>query len=167
MQNTQKEILDSEDQEKPKLRRRDLLPWWIKIFTWIFLIFGAIIPVAILVGLFGYQFNLSLYGQSTTEPFSMIGIVVMFLFSLKAVTAFGLWTEKDWAVFLGQIDTVLGILICIVDTIFTLVSGFSQSSLSLNIRLELLLLIPFLIKLRKIRADWNSSGNKAQNSNFA
>lgn len=42
-------------------RRRNLLPLWIKVFTWIFLIFGGLVPVAFLLGLFGVDLNLSLY----------------------------------------------------------------------------------------------------------
>jgi uncharacterized membrane protein (DUF2068 family) len=136
-------------------RRRDLLPWWIKIFIWIFLVFGAIIPVAIIFGVIQYKFQISLYGIETNNPLSIIGTFLMFLFLLKAVVAYGLWTEKDWAVNLGIIDTILGISVCIfvmfIYPFINTISGFI-----LNLRLELLFLIPFLLKLLKIKIGWNS-----------
>ena len=33
---------------------------------------------------------------------------------IKAITSYGLWMEKDWAVKFGIIDAVLGIIVCIV-----------------------------------------------------
>ena len=56
------EILDSNLGEKPTIRRRKLLPWWIKIFLWLFLITGAISPIGLIFGVLGNNFQLALYG---------------------------------------------------------------------------------------------------------
>jgi len=97
-------------------RRRALLPTWIKVFTWIFLIFGILTPFCLVLGIVGYQFNLSLYGMDTMQPITLIGILIMSLFALKGTVAFGLWTEKIWAVNLAIIDAIIGIVICIILT---------------------------------------------------
>ena len=73
------------------LRRRDLLPMWIKVFIWIFLIFGAIMPIGILFALLNFQFQLSLYGIETNYPRSTEGIFLMTLFAYKFLVAYGLW----------------------------------------------------------------------------
>ena len=140
-------------------RRRDLLPWWIKTCIWIFLIFGAIIPIAIIYALIGYNFKISLYGIETFKPLSIIGYSLMFLFLLKAIVAYGLWTEQDWAINIGILDTIIGILVCsFVMFIYPLIN--SASVFFQNIRLELLLLIPFLLKLLKIRVEWSTCTKK-------
>jgi hypothetical protein len=93
-------------------RRRQLLPWWIKVFIWIFLVFGSIVPIGLIAAVFGYNFQIALYGLETNQPLSIIGLLLCVLFLLKGAVAYGLWTEKDWAVKLGIVDAIIGIAIC-------------------------------------------------------
>jgi len=150
----QTDLLQEEVDSKYK-RRRQLLPWWIKVFVWIFLVFGAILPVGIVAAVLGYNFQIALYGLETNEPLSLIGILLIILFLLKSIVAFGLWTEKKWAVNLGIIDAISGIVICIF---IMLIYPFIDNTpgFSVNVRLELILIIPYLIKLNKINTDWQS-----------
>jgi hypothetical protein len=132
------------------VKRRQLLPVWIKICIWIFLVAGAIAVPAFIIGIFGFSFSIAMYGFSTTEPTSMVGIALLLLFVLKGVVSYGLWFEKKWAINLGLFDGYLGIAICIISMIFALgrdVSGFS-------FRLEIVFLIPYLIKLHRIKRPW-------------
>jgi len=77
-------------------------------------------------------------------------------FYTKAITAFGLWFEKDWAIKLGQIDSVIGIIICIyVMCIYPFI--YEKAGFSFNLRLELLLLIPYLVKLSRIKSSWENA----------
>ena len=133
-------------------KRRTLLPWWVKIFCWIFMIFGAVAATGIVVGAMGYNFQLSLYGLESSDPFSLIGAVLMLVFVLKGGAAFGLWMEKNWAITLGVIDAVLGIVIC---GLVMLVAPFFIAGFSLKLRLELALLIPYLLWLKRIKSAWN------------
>lgn len=146
------DILDSLEDENPP-RRRKLLPWWIKFFCWVFMIFGVVTPIALMAAFTGTSFNISLYGLNTSNPMSIIGILATALFGFKGIAAFGLWTEKDWAITLGKIDAVVGIAVCVV--VMLLLPIFSKSGFNLNFRLELILLIPFLIRLQKIEIQWN------------
>lgn len=153
MENT---ILDSNliKQENSGLRRRSLLPWWIKTFTWIFLVMALIVPVSIIYGLLGQPFQMTLYGFSTNNPLSTDGLFLAVLFVLKGITALGLWTEKDWAINIAMVDAILGI---IMSGFMTIIYPFIniQTGFQLNIRLELLILIPFLYRLVKIKPEWN------------
>lgn len=153
MENT---ILDSNliKQENSGPRRRSLLPWWIKTFAWIFLVMALIVPVSIIYALLGQSFQMALYGFSTNNPLSTDGLFLAVLFILKGITALGLWTEKDWAINIAMVDAILGI---IMSGFMTIVYPFMNidTGYQLNIRLELLLLIPFLYKLIKIRPEWN------------
>lgn len=133
-------------------RRRDLLPIWIKIFTWIFIGFGILAPVCLVLGLFGINLSLSLYGFESNEPLSLTGLTIILLFGIKGITAFGLWTEKQWAVSLAIADALLGIAICVV--MLALPFFDSEEGFALPFRLELFVLVPYLYVMNRIRAEW-------------
>lgn len=139
--------------------RRSLLPWWFKIFIFIFMITGVLIPLGFITKILGYYFHFSLYGLNSVETFVPMGVVISVLFFLKAVVSFGLWFEKDWAIKLGYIDGGVGILICLY-SMFLIPFIDSNPNYSLNIRFELALLIPYLYKLKNIENDW-ISGEKS------
>lgn len=137
------------DYVNTKNQRRKLLPIWIKVFIWIFFLFGGIGILLLLFAPFSDNIDLSIYGISTTNPKSIAGISIILLFILKGVVSYGLWFEKKWGINIAQIDAVLGIIICTAAMFY---SAFYNHNLSL--RLELLLLIPYLIKMIKIKAIW-------------
>ena len=147
------EILDADLDEKTPFRRRKLLPWWIKTFTWIFLILGVVAVLGLIIGMAGMSFQLSIYGLETTNPISLMGLTLTSIFLYKGIVAFGLWTEKEWAISLGEIDAFTGILICafimIIYPFLDDVAGFT-----LSLRLDLILLIPYFIKLKNIKYEW-------------
>lgn len=132
-------------------KRRALLPAWIKVFTWIFMIMGAFVPIVLFIGLFISNVQISLYGLETNNPFSSLGFFLVFLFMLKGFTALSLWTEKDWAIKLAIADAVLGIVICC--GVMFIMPVLNQDT-AFNFRLELVLLIPYLLKLQKIKLAW-------------
>ncbi len=134
------------------LRRRDLLPKWIKVFVWIFLIFGALMPVAILLAMLNSQFQMALYGIETNQPRSLEGVFLMCLFSYKFLVAYGLWYEKKWAVNLAIVDAIFGIVVCGLLMFYPLFN--TVDGLKFNFRLEWLALIPYLMKMIKIRGKW-------------
>ena len=96
MQETQAGLLTDELLQLNQIPRKKLLPLWIKIFAWIFLIFSSLAPVMVVFGILGYRTQLALYGLETNEPFSVTGITIILLFIIKGITAFGLLKEKYW-----------------------------------------------------------------------
>lgn len=153
MENSNADILDA-NFGAPQLKRRQMLPWWIKTFIWIFIFFGALTPIGIILGLIGINFQLSLYGLETTEPVSAIGVTITLLFLFKAFAAFGLWTEKNWAVVLAEVDAIIGIVVCAFIMIaYPLVD--EDPGFNISLRFELILLIPYLIKLGRIKTAWS------------
>ena len=131
-------------------RRRFLLPTWIKVFVWIFMIMGSIVPFGILAGIFGGNFQIALYGLTSYSPLSPLGLFLSFLFLLKGITAFSLWTEQNWAIDLAIVDAIIGIVVCVIVMVVLPFQNI-RSGFSFNFRLELVLLIPYLIKLQRIR----------------
>ncbi|MFI1773300.1 hypothetical protein [Thalassobellus citreus] len=117
------------------------------------MLFGLLAFVCLILGFANIRANLSFYGFETNEQFSLIGLMIIAIGIFKGFTAFSLWLEKDYAIKMGKIDAIIGIVIC---TISMLVLPFFQEGFNISIRLELALLIPFLIKLNKIQNVWES-----------
>ena len=139
--------------EQSLVSRRKLLPVWMKVFAWIFMIIGVIVALAFIVSLFGGTFQISLYGLESNSALNTTGAITLTLFLLKGIAAFALWAEKDWAVDIALIDAIVGIIVCLfVMTVYPFIDDIEGSTI--NIRLELLLLIPYLIKLQKIKPFW-------------
>lgn len=134
---------------KPVIFYRNLLPWWMKIFVWLFIVFAVAVPIAIFLKGLGYRFSISLYGLETSDLFSVTGISLIAIFLFKGIVSFMLWTGKRMAVYFGIADALLGIMICSI-----VMFGFLNNKSEVSFRLELLLLLPYLIKLIKIKQLW-------------
>ncbi|MEX6691208.1 hypothetical protein QTN47_27105 [Danxiaibacter flavus] len=145
----QKDLL-TEELESLTIKRIKLIPLWIKIFAWIFLIMAGSIPIIIILALINGSGLLSLYGFQTLTPFSLTGILIMLAFALKGIVAFGLLKEKDWAIKLGLTDGFTGIAACTFATLLPLFTNFT----GFTIRLELVALIPYVMKLLSIKSQW-------------
>lgn len=150
MENIEESPFESLDKLK---RRRQLLPWWMKVFCWVFMLFGVAGVVCLILGLFGIKPDLSFYGFTTNEPFSVYGILIIVIALFKGITAFYLWSEKDEAILFGKIDAIAGIGICLLSMILVATNYIVSNSV---FRLELLLLALYLWKIFKIENEWNS-----------
>jgi len=136
-------------------RRRTLLTWWLKIFSYLFLFMAAAaIAMYPLMFMLGNDYMVTLYGLESSDRSSFITLAVVVLFLLKGVAAFGLLFEKDWAIEVGLVDAAVGILVCLFVGLYTM---FGTGSYIASFRLELILLIIYLIKLLKIQAIWKKS----------
>ncbi|AZA55098.1 hypothetical protein [Chryseobacterium sp. G0201] len=135
------------------VRRRSLLPVWIKIFTWFFLIGGAIAVLILICGSFLTNISLSLYGIQTQHPYTLTGFLISILFIFKGIVAYGLWFEQQWAPKAAIIDAIVGIIIC---GIMMFIIPFTVSNISFTLRLELIPLYFYLIKMQKIKKSWEN-----------
>ena len=134
-------------------RRRSLLPIWIKIFTWLFLIGGVVATGILICGFFLTNIDLSIYGIDANHPYTIIGFLVSILLIYKGIVAYGLWFEQTWAVQAAIIDAIAGIAICII---MMVVIPFTVPNISFTIRLELIPLYFYLIKMQKIKSIWEN-----------
>lgn len=130
-------------------RRRSLLPIWIKIFIWLFFFTGIIGVVILAFGFFIKNTELSLYGLETTEPYSLTGLLISFLFIFKGIVSYGLWFEEDWAIKVAKIDAILGFIICGIAMV-----GLPFFTKHFTLRFEIAVLIPYFLKLQKIEQNW-------------
>lgn len=137
-------------------RRRDLIPIWMKPFIFLFLLFGALGIYGIVKNTMGIASSSSLYGLESFTVFSLLGVFLKGIFFFKALTSFGLWMEKDWAVKFGIIDAVFGIVVCIMVMVVLPFVDFKDGINELNIRFELFLLVPYLYQLLKMKHQWEN-----------
>lgn len=139
--------------DKPPVIRRKLLPWWIKTFCWIFMILTVCAICAVIMNIFTPNVNISIYGFSSNTTFSGIGMFIIAIMLLKGFAAYSLWFEKPNAISIGKIDAICGVVICIA-SMFIL--PFSTNDDHFPLRLEILLLIPYYMKLNKIEYEWDN-----------
>lgn len=139
--------------ETTAIDRRQLLPWWMKIFCWIFMLFGVAGLICLVLGLIGFDPELALYGLEESGPLSATSLAIIAIAVFKGLTALALWLKKDYAILLGKIDAVAGLAIYL----FTMINKGIISDNVLTSRLELVLLIPYLIKLNNIQGAWKDA----------
>lgn len=139
--------------DKPNVIRRKLLPWWIKVFCWIFMILSVFAIGSLITNLFVDNVNLSIYGFSSNSAYSGTGLFIIAIMLLKGFAAFSLWFEKPNAIIIAKIDAIVGVAICIA-SLFIL--PFSTANGHFSLRLEILLLIPYYIKINKIEYEWDN-----------
>ncbi|SHG22554.1 hypothetical protein [Flavobacterium defluvii] len=140
-----------EEFEKPAVIRRKLLPWWIKTFCWIFMIMGVCSIGAVIASAFLTNVSLSLYGFSSNTAYSGVGMFIIAVIIFKSFAAYSLWFEKSNAIIIAKIDAIIGIVICIASMFMN-----TPDNGNLSLRLEILLLIPYFIKINKIEYEWDN-----------
>lgn len=134
-------------------RRRSLLPIWIKIFTWLFLIGGAVAIGILICGFFLTNINLEIYGIQASHPYTLTGFSISILLIYKGFVAYGLWFQEKWAPRTAIIDGIMGIAICII---MMIIIPFTHSNINFTIRLELIPLYFYLQKMQKIKPIWKN-----------
>lgn len=139
--------------DKPEIIRRKLLPWWIKVFCWIFMILRVFAVGTLITNLFVENVNLSIYGFYTNNAYSGIGIFIIAIMLLKGYAAFSLWFERPNAIMIAKIDAVVGAAICIASMFFL---PFTTANGHFSLRLEIILLIPYYLKVNNIEYEWDN-----------
>jgi hypothetical protein len=137
------------------VQRRKLVPLWIKIFGWIFIVMGVAVPVlAVVIPLLKQPASYEMFGlRHHGSPFDPMALFISAIILSLAASAYGLLFGKPWGVNACLATGYGGVAICLATMIYSVVSQGS-----LTIRLELLVQIPYLLKLHKIKPLWLSGG---------
>ncbi len=94
--------------------------------------------------------------METNENYSLLALFITALILFKGITAFGMWTEKDWAIKFGIIDAAIGVVTCVIMMFIEPLFENTEGSWNINFRFELLFLLPYFFKCLKIRQQWDS-----------
>ncbi|MDM3871896.1 hypothetical protein QSV34_11090 [Porticoccus sp. W117] len=136
--------------------RKKLVPKWIKIFGWLFMVFGALMPLLVAASLLLQEpLQLGLFGLNYNGPATHPAAILMAsLIIALAIAAFGLLFAKGWGV---KVCLALGYL-CSAICLFTMVHNIMSGHLML--RLELVVLFFYLRRLHRIAPLWQPSGEQ-------
>lgn len=139
--------------EKEKPVKRELLPWWIKFFSWVFMIMGTLtFNLFLFDGVYKTQAFLGIYGFTTHHLFSALGLLIIIIFFLKAFAGYSLWFQKDYAIEIAKIDGFIGIILCTLQMLLPLILSHGEK---FTFRFELLFLTPYLIRIYRIEKYWD------------
>lgn len=132
------------------------IPKWIKAFGWFFIVAAIAAPLTpfILsylnqpVGRYGI-FGVSYQGA----PDSPIALLILSVWIALGVAAFGLLFHKSWGVNACLIMAYISIAICIFTMAYSFININASRNSQITLRLELLILIPYLKWLHKVKSE--------------
>ncbi|MEM7084042.1 MAG: hypothetical protein AAF465_15035 [Pseudomonadota bacterium] len=132
--------------------RKAMIPLWIKVFGWLFLVFGALMPVLFIVSLItGSPVTLNIFGfVYHGPPLALPAMLLCLVFAALSVAAFGLLFAKDWGVKVCLVVGYLCLAMALTSTVVSVLNGV------FFLRLEILFLVPYLWKLHKMSAKWHA-----------
>ena len=131
------------------------MPKWLKYFSILFAIIGLVIPIIIILNLLDFKPEIAIYGLGSNSIFDAMGIIILLVFIIKAIVSYGILRKEIWAFKLALFDGILGIVICISK--FGLIDILSdRSNINFEFRLELLILIPYLIYIARNKLNWEN-----------
>lgn len=147
---------DLEEMMKP--RRKELISWWIKFFSYIFLFIGVLAFFLYpLMFILSVNYDFALYGLESNDRSSWLMLVIIVLYLLKGLAAFGLLQEKDWGVDVALVDGIAGIVICMFVIIY---DYFGPIHVFAPFRPELILLAGYVVRMARIRREWKLGRGK-------
>lgn len=138
------------------MKRKEILPSWIRFFSWFFL-FMSIAPVVYVTGLItGFTYNISAFGLSAeaTNSYSILATYLAALLTLSAVVAYGILWGKHWALKLGLVYGIIATL----TSFYAIFATFQH--VGFRLPLDPLLLIPFIWVLWNKRIEWVQYSSK-------
>ena len=140
---------------REKMKRKEILPAWIRFFSWIFLIFCITPVIGIISVITKSEFEVAALGIEVNEPHAQLPLA-LYLYSimfLASVVAYGILWGKKWAVDLG---IVYGI-IALFTSLYASIDGLMMRNEGVfHFSLDPLLLIPFVIILLQKRKEWRA-----------
>lgn len=134
-----------------ELNRKALLPLWIQVFCWLFLIAGACVPLVLLFGgLYPKPMHFALFGWSHDgSPYDALPLAILVYLAASGATAYGLLWGKSWGWDAGIVVGLIGVVAALASLLHA-----RQPDGSIYISLEPALQIPFLYVLWRIRDGW-------------
>jgi hypothetical protein len=131
-------------------RRKALLPKWMIILIWmVFIVAILMIPFGLLGAILPVKMNISMYGiHYAGYGFNVYVLLMLILCSILALSCFGLLWGKKWGIYLGIVQSIIGIIFPII----AMVVYFDPNNI--DVPLGPIISIFLAVKLFKIKTDW-------------
>jgi hypothetical protein len=130
------------------IERKQMLPKWVRFFSWVFLVFLAS-PISLIVGVFIGDMRYSLFGinyyGSSLRPLPLFIILTM---TFHGIAAYGLLWSKRWGVNVGIACGLIGALLSMTG----MISAFSRGQV--HFEFSIIAQVLFLIALFNVRGKW-------------
>lgn len=147
MENESSSIFENDFFAATAIRRRELMSTWLKIYIWGYIALSALI-------LFGNMFRVLVFdGTFSVNLLSVVGIV-MFP-AIRIISCLFIWMERKEAILLALVVTGISLSAQCATIIYlrSLMPSFSGLASSTG---AILLELPFLVMLVKIKKDWET-----------
>ncbi len=145
------------------VRRKYMAPKWIRFFAWVFAILCPLqllfsVSVIMLRSLNALP---QFFPRRAGSVVTLWDLVTIGSIVIRGTAAIGLLKEKDWAMKLCIANGFLGIAICIYSLVMfpwtvTVYNG-SFTTTHYYLIIDLLILIPYLVNVVRIRKDWEEN----------
>ncbi|WPV67754.1 hypothetical protein [Chitinophaga sp. LS1] len=128
-----------------RIRRRSLLPVFLKVYIWIGFVVAMISFVAILFALGFSQLILGAFGQNYLAMVGLVGMAALFSAIIFSMTA-SLWFEVKWAI---RYNWIMGAIWLVMLGVGFFTGDTKNSQIN-----GLVLTIPYWIMIYKIQYRW-------------
>jgi hypothetical protein len=138
--------------------RRKLVPRWIRLLGGLLIAVGVVVVVlSVDAALSGASVSFAVFGVVHRGPVLEVpGLLIVGLSAGIAVSAYGLISGRTWGLTAGL---AAGYLVLVASTISMLES---LDTLRLEVRLEPLVVIPYLVTLHRLKRRWAGPRDPAE-----
>lgn len=136
------------------IKRRTLLPWWIKVLCWIYMATVIAVISVGLIYLVGGIEQKKVFGNYIVAYSSWVGVILLFIIAYNGFAAWALWVGKIYAVKIaieGAYLKIIGNLLSIFVLPY-IIKGYHYQS-----GFQFIILAFYLSKLFKIRRLWEDT----------
>lgn len=135
--------------EQSTTLRKDLIPTWIKVFSWLFLITGILGLFGLLSYVFNPLLNINIYDINLKENSFILSMFSTLIIIFNGFTAYLILKKEDKAIEIARINALIGIVICITSTFLNLYL-YDE----FKIRIEIIFIWFFYKKMDEIKLRW-------------
>lgn len=133
--------------DEAMMLRRQLLPAWLRLLAWLFLLLGLLAPLAYGLALIfdvhaSYEYLALSYQGSPMHP---LPLAICLLATLTGLAAYGLLGGKRW-----------GVDACLLMGYLSLGVVLARIIQAPMLRLEPVILLPYLWRLHRLKTQWLS-----------
>lgn len=148
MQTTDPENFSEFENLAPRFRRK-LMPWWMRFFSWLFMIMGAFAVPIFFVLFFNRNVTSSIFALDEAFPYfgqHLSAIIMVF----NGFVGLWLWLEKKDAIRFAIICAVINIVTSLLSAVILIVNG------QITFRVEFIFAILFLVRVFTIKEEWEN-----------